>query len=490
MKYIHFSVTCISLFLIITFTTTWIDAEENNTDPKDNTSISLSGKVIDTEGQPIPEFTFSIQSSKNPNNRIHPPVVRVPELSSIRPIIDNNIDVTQNSNTIVKTDAEGTYNVSNIRPGFISIIAIPKEMLNERKNAKQKKKGELIPDIPHQHIVVDLNNVNKKVDMQIVSIRLNKITFYTPLNRGPIPGMMFGIKPGVNLKDVIITVKRSLKIRSQVVYKDGTPVANKNLNTIIYYHGGPNGGGVRTDHSTSKTDPDGFFTQSREEPGLYTIKMDYKGLTGAVGPFMLDQGVHPKELVLRLNGNPADMKSPEKKTAELKQDKARIVVRNFLGNNRPNNNAEIKSERIVWIINPANGHAYAKIKCDNWHDAQRKAIDEKAHLVSINDQDELFWIQTIFPDHYYWIGLNDIEDEGIWRWDSGEPVTFTNWTNRSFFGDNSPDSEKDYVALMSFYSSWEAVGPNVLNSRMIRYAIIEKDGLVSKIPKSKEATED
>jgi len=109
-------------------------------------------------------------------------------------------------------------------------------------------------------------------------------------------------------------------------------------------------------------------------------------------------------------------------------------------------------------------------------------------LVSINDQEELFWVQTIFQDHYYWIGLNDVEEEGIWRWDSGEPVTYTNLTKNRYLTDSSPDSDKDYVAMISYHSSWEAVGPKVLNWRLIQFAIIEKDGLVSKIPKSKDST--
>ncbi len=496
MKYILYSVKFASLLLIIMSTTTGIVAEENKTDTNDNSSISLSGKVVDTEGQPIPGFTFSIQSSTTPNIHINHTMVRMPELSTIRPIIDNNKDVTQINITKWKTDSEGTFSVSGIRPGYVSIDAISKEQFDERKKVDNKKKAdekkiEIIPPIPHQHVVFDVHNVNEELGMKIVSIRLNKITFYNPENISHFPGLMFGVKPGVDLKDVTITVKRSLKIRSQIVYKDGTPVANSHLNLVIYYHTAHFVGGSETDQKACKTDPNGFFTQSRGEPGLYSLKVNYEGFTGTVGPFLLDHGIHPSELVIRLNGNPVDDKSPKKTTTKLNQDKSRIFVRNLLNNNnRPNKIANIKSERLVWIINPANGHAYAKINCQDWKDAQRKAIDENAHLVSINDQEELFWVQTIFQDHYYWIGLNDVEEEGVWRWDSGEPVTYTNLTKNRFLTDNSPDSEKDYVAMLSYHSSWEAVGPQVLNWRWIQFAIIEKDGLVSKIPKSKDSTQE
>ena len=186
-------------------------------------------------------------------------------------------------------------------------------------------------------------------------------------------------------------------------------------------------------------------------------------------------------------------KTHEKNTAKINQEKSRGFVRNLLGKDKPpepidTDTKHTDTKRLIWIINPANGHAYAKIPCQNWHDAQRKAIDENAHLVSINNQQELLWVQAIFTSPPYWIGLNDIEDEGIWRWDSGEPVTFSNWTNNKYFGDNSPDSEKDFVAMV-YNSSWEAVGLNVANRRRIQYAIIEKDGLISKIAKSKESTD-
>ena len=297
MKYLHYSAMFVLILLIILSTTVGIYAEENKSDSNDNTLISLSGKVVDTEGQPIPGFTFSIQSSPNSNIGIHHPIVSVPHLSTNRPTV-NNTDGTQISMTKVKADANGTFSVSKIRPGYVSIAAIFKEKFDEKEKLQNN------PPQPHQLVRHQIHIVDLRSKIQIVSVRLNKITFYTPQNRGPFPGLMFGIKPGVNLKDVIITAKQRLKIRSRIVYEDGTPVANTGPNLIIYYHGGPFGGGKGTDHITCRTDADGYFTQSREEPGFYSIKANYEGFTGAVGPFLLDQRIHPSELVIRLNGSP------------------------------------------------------------------------------------------------------------------------------------------------------------------------------------------
>ena len=66
----------------------------------------------------------------------------------------------------------------------------------------------------------------------------------------------------------------------------------------------------------------------------------------------------------------------------------------------------------VWVINPANGHAYKRIQCEDWQDAQHKAVEEGAHLVSINDEAEQHWVQVIFGGDPFWIGLTDAEKEG------------------------------------------------------------------------------
>ncbi|RKU06928.1 hypothetical protein C6501_17860, partial [Candidatus Poribacteria bacterium] len=150
-----------------------------------------------------------------------------------------------------------------------------------------------------------------------------------------------------------------------------------------------------------------------------------------------------------------------------------------------------KPKKIIWIINPANGHAYAKIQCRDWHDAQQKAIAEGAHLVSINDEDEQFWLEVIFGSPF-WIGLNDVEKEGVWVWDSGEPVTYTNWATREFPHDPSPETERDYVAIAphNHEGGWQSAGPNSPPWRMVRQAVIEKDGLVSKIPEAAESEDE
>jgi hypothetical protein len=92
----------------------------------------------------------------------------------------------------------------------------------------------------------------------------------------------------------------------------------------------------------------------------------------------------------------------------------------------------------VGIVNIAtasffyNGHEYALTSPNvTWQEAETEAVAWGGHLVTINDQAEQDWLANTFPYTLYpgiYIGMNDIANEGFWVWSSGEPVTYTNWT--------------------------------------------------------------
>jgi hypothetical protein len=81
-----------------------------------------------------------------------------------------------------------------------------------------------------------------------------------------------------------------------------------------------------------------------------------------------------------------------------------------------------------WILNPANGHLYKLVGPWDWSGCEALAQAEGAHLVTIRNAAEQFWLLSTFcRGEQYFIGFTDEGQEGNWRWVSGEPVTYTNW---------------------------------------------------------------
>ncbi len=196
--------------------------------------------------------------------------------------------------------------------------------------------------------------------------------------------------------------------------------------------------------------------------------MEYNDLSAGAGPFLLKDNVQPEEIVFTLEGKLDVVELPPPKIKAPGSIKFR--------------EPPAPPTKGVWVINPANGHAYKRIQCEDWYDAQRKAVAEGAHLVSINDESEQHWVQVIFGGQPFWIGLTDAEKEGEWQWDSGEPVTYTNWVIHPILRDKSPDTEKDYVVFTFIRGEWQSISPkSLLWGEIAKQAVIEKDGLVSTI---------
>ena len=478
--------TLMLCILTIFITVQNISAEEIIQQPEKNGVCGLSGTVTDTEGKPMPGFMFTIQSSEI-NNRNRQPEIRV----AIPMVEQQGRDIQKlrpQRLITVKTDAEGKFDVPNIIPGMIQIMPLH-QVANE---PQEKKNPEIAPEIPHfpRHLMFGAGESG----IRLTSIRLNKLIFFYPEDRhGPFDNLRFGLKPNANIKDVKITIKKRMKIYAQVVYADGTPVANAQINLDMDIEPGEYGTQGGSHGTDNFTDAKGYFLQYTDDPGYYTLAVEHRGYTGGAGPFVLTKDREPENLVIKLNGSPAVKKKPKEVNKEFDKEKARNLVKGLLGKRKVpppkiQINAQIpkKPEKIVWIINPANGHAYARISCGDWYDAQQKAIKEGAHLLSINNEEEQFWIDVIFSSSSAWIGLNDVEKEGVWQWDSGEPVNYTNWTSERSFPDDSPETEKDFVAMDSFHEGWQSYGPNSRGLHWIDTAIIEKDGLVSKVPVPKE----
>lgn len=493
MKYLFTLSKHIVFALIMLTTITSVIAQELPIKPNEQTSAGLSGKVVDTEGKPVPGFSFSIQSMRLIDGFPQPAGI-VPQFVQEQ-LNDEIPPAVPKPAILVKTEDDGSFKTSDIQPGLVQVMAIPEIMLDAFKKNDLND-----PKQVHQQQIEALRFGRMKTEMQILSIRLNKITFYITDDHGPFQELTFGLKPGTTIEDVKITVKKLLKIRAQIVYADGTPVVNADARLSIKYRGGEFASSSGTFGTSCTTDAEGYFTEYRDDPGYYTLSVTINNFSGGAGPFLINKGVHPENIVIKLDGNPV-IKKPAGDKKEVNQENVPpVAVEAFAGGQRVPVEAieggnvrppiARPPDKIVWIINPANGHAYAQVNCNGWHDAQDKAIKEESHLLSINDEEEQIWVQIMFRNPHFWIGLNDVEEEGVWRWDSGEPVTYTNWATHEMFGGNEPNTEKDFVAVTHFEGGWQAVSEKSPLWRIARTAIIEKDGMISKVPEPEDEPEE
>lgn len=80
-------------------------------------------------------------------------------------------------------------------------------------------------------------------------------------------------------------------------------------------------------------------------------------------------------------------------------------------------------------VNPANGHTYYLLTQNTWTNAEVEAVALGGHLATIRNAEEQRWIFDTFGGQggSLWIGLTDQEQEGTFKWISGEPVDYTNW---------------------------------------------------------------
>ena len=412
---------------------------------QDEARGGISGKVVDLNGNPIPDFRFAIQRAHQKDGRTPPGPDFLLTMSKVR------------------TDATGAFDVTGLHPGLVQLSPLPDsaEQPKTLLDAFKGFLGEEPPQLPGR------SETGKRIHaLQIGSVTLFNINIGShPFAEDPFAeGLTFAIEPGVILENFTVIVKSRLRIRAQVVYPDGKPVANEQLRLNLEQRHETQPSRKGTSGHPVSTDAEGYFTYYVDEPGFYTVSVIHSNLSAGVGPFLLKDGVEPDEIVIKLAGKAAaDVAGGIPLSGEVRFRRS--------------------APSGVWIINPTNGHAYKRIQCQGWHDAQRQAVAAGAHLVSINDEVEQQWLGVIFRQKPFWIGLNDLEEEGEWRWDSGEPVTYTNWTVDPAFNDKLPDTEKDYVVLTFRGNGWQSVGRKGQFWHMARFAVIEKDGLVSTIIK-------
>ncbi|MAW60562.1 MAG: hypothetical protein CMJ94_06975 [Planctomycetes bacterium] len=141
--------------------------------------------------------------------------------------------------------------------------------------------------------------------------------------------------------------------------------------------------------------------------------------------------------------------------------------------------------------NPANGHVYHILEESTWTDAQAAAVAMGGNLVTIDDQAENDWVYQTFGNwgnqsRDLWIGLHDINTEGVHEWASGATVSFTNWAigQPDNYTGNDPINGEDHVHMYGFNSpyypgEWNDMhdaAPGTAGWNFGLYGIVELEG--------------
>ena len=327
---------------------------------------------------------------------------------------------------------------------------------------------------------IQLHISNNSIDIK--SVKIGKVTYFNQ-SSSVRNAVLFSIVPGTMIDNVEVIAEEHLQIKGRIVFKNGKPLKNTYLNiqmdtlTLI-------------DHTNLSSKPaivtnaQGIFQYRLYTSSIVALTIQYRGLSAATEPFLIQSSKEHVTHVLKLNGNPEDFTLPPTVVSKNKPDKY-MNVSNVPG---------------MWVINPMNGHAYKWIKCSDYIDAQIQAEKENAYLVTITSDAEQKWIEAVFYGRgYYWIGITDEEKEGEWIWDNGEIASYTNWEEPrkhkfelisdtppllKLFGfknasDRREDERLDY-AMMTFSADrngkWKKVNSEGINySGFQRMAIIEKE---------------
>ena len=385
---------------------------------------TLSGRVVDVEGNPIAGLVIAIQPVEISNDDLWPMYM-----------IENIENVAAAYTALPKsqTDGTGQFSITDLKPDLIQLLVQPAKPPADRVSLFDFQPNTIFAP-----------------DAEVLSVQIGAITFY-PYNQDepPLGGITFAIEPGTHLENVEVTVQPRMRVRGRIVFADGTPLANARI-TISARRRNFDGTGTGGSGGRPWTDDAGYFVQYVDEPGFYTVAVEFQELTAISEQFILEAGQRYDDLVLTLDSEPVPIEpTPDR--------------------DKPDSAGQ-------WMLNPANNHNYKRIRCESWDDAQAKAVAEDAHLVAINDAAEQEWLVRAFGTAPYWIGLTDVAKEDEWSWTSGEPVTYTHWANHKLMDTDRGDEDYVFIGL-SPDGRWHKVGTHSPEWQMTRMAIIEKGSL-------------
>ena len=440
----------------------------------DEETGTFSGRVVDVEGNPVAKLPIMVGPAMVMGHGIQSAFFPM-QYSAVRRAL---------------TDANGRFFITDITPGISYFGALPYdvETLLPDELATNVAKAKKEKDIAALHTsgIMEMEQEDFEPDVEILSLRIQGITFYPRTDHEQIG---FSVKPGTHIENVEVTVQPRMRIRGCVVFKDGTPLTGEPINLRFRFQT-VDGTGNGQSGGKSRTDTDGYFVyylDEKDDPAFYTFSVEYQGLSAEVGPIRLDPGERLDGLTLTFDSEPIILQPPSHTVPQPPPHIAPQALPQTKTLDRPSTAMPPSPRRSmpmseeVWVVNPANLHAYKRIHCETREDAVAQATEENAHLVTINDAAEEAWLAEVFDRKLYWIGLSRVPPMGTssnatqWRWESGEPITYANWLPDYIFGESLDIGERVYAVMMTFNDGkWYAVGPDSLVWRMTEMAILEK----------------
>jgi len=104
------------------------------------------------------------------------------------------------------------------------------------------------------------------------------------------------------------------------------------------------------------------------------------------------------------------------------------------------------------LINPVNNHVYQRFDVPaTWGKAKTSCANKGGYLATITSQAENDWLynNNVIKNKWLFLGASDSENEGQWKWITGEEWNYTNWHS----GEPNNQGNEDYLT-MNIDGSW------------------------------------